>query len=233
MEFQKIANLLDSALNKASKFRTRNRVKINDDVRSAYSPNKQIRFKTTMLRYSLYDYSDAYILVKGNISVNNTAAAAADPNNRNKKVIFKNCAPFTNCISKINNTQIDNAEYIDIVMPMYNLIEYSDNYSKTSGSLWQYCKEIPAIDNDGDITDFNGANATDSFNFKTKITGQTNDDGIINVEIMVPLKYLSNFWRTLEMPLINCEVELILTWSADCVIIYTDVANQVPIFTIA
>ena len=85
-----------------------------------------------MLRYNLCDYSDAYILVKGNISVNNTAAAAADPNNRNKKVIFKNCAPFTNCISKINNTQIDNAEYIDIVMPMYNLIEYSDNYSKTS-----------------------------------------------------------------------------------------------------
>ena len=107
MEFQKIANLLDSALNKASKFRTRNRVKINDDIRSAYSPNKQIRFKTTMLRYSLYDYSDAYILVKGNISVNNTAAAAADPNNRNKKVIFKNCEPFTNSIGKINNTQIE------------------------------------------------------------------------------------------------------------------------------
>ena len=159
-----------------------------------------------MLRSSLCDYSDAYILVKGNISVNNTAAAAADPNNRNKKVIFKNCAPFTNCISKINNTQIDNAEYIDIVMPMYNLIEYSDNYSKTSGSLWQYCKDIPGVDDDGDIVDFNGANATDSFNFKTEITGQTNNDGIINVEIMVPLKYLSNFWRTLEMPLINCEL---------------------------
>ena len=94
---------------------------------------------------------------------------------------------------------------------MYSLIEYSDNYSKTSGSLWQYCKEIPAIDNDGAITNFNGANATDSFNFKTKITGQTNNNGISNVEIMVPLKYLSNFWRTLEVPLINCEIELILT----------------------
>ena len=146
-----------------------------------------------MLRSTLRDYSDAYILVKRNITVNNTAAGGAAANNTNKKVIFKNCAPFTNCISKINNTQIDNAEYIDIVMPMYNLIEYSDNYSKSSGSLWQYCKEIPAIDNNGDIADFNGANATDSFNFKTKITGQTNDDGIINVE-MVPLKYLSNFW---------------------------------------
>ena len=204
---------------------------MNDDIRGAYSPNKQIRFKTAVLRSSLCDYSGAYILVEGNISVNNTGTAAA-PTNRNGKVIFKNCAPFTNCISKINNTQIDNAEYIDIVMPMYNLIEYSDNYSKTSGSLWQYCKEIPAIDNDGDIADFNGANATDSFNFKTKITGQTNDDGIINVEIMVPLKYLSNFWRTLEMPLINCEVELILDWSANCVIIYTNVDNQVPTFTI-
>ena len=106
-------------------------------------------------------------------------------------------------------------------MPMYNLIEYGDNYSKTSGSLWQYCKEIPAVDDDGDIVDFNGANATDSFNFKTKITGQTAADnnngniaGRVDVEIMVPLKYLSNFWRTLEIPLINCEVELILTWSA-------------------
>ena len=118
-------------------------------------------------------------------------------------------------------------------MPMYNLIEYSDNYSKTSGSLWQYCKDIPAVNNNGDIVDFNGANATDSFNFKAKITGQTDDDGEINnVEIMVPLKYLSNVWRTLEMPLINCEVELILTWSAGCVIIYTDVADQVPTFTI-
>ena len=109
-------------------------------------------------------------------------------------------------------------------MPMCNLIEYSDNYSQTSGSLWQYCKEISAVSNDGDMVDFNVANATDSFNFKTKITGQTNNNGRIDVEIMVPLKYLSNFWRTLEMPLINCEVELILTWSAGCVIIYTDVA---------
>ena len=123
-------------------------------------------------------------------------------------------------------------------MPMYNLIEYSDNYSKTSGCLWQYCKEIAAVNNAGDTVDFNGANAGDSFNFKTKITGQTDDNRRIdNVEIMVPLKYLRNFWRTLEMPLINCEVELIevdleLTWSANSVIIYTDVANQVSTFTI-
>ena len=172
MEYQKIANLLDDASNKSSKFRTRNWVEINDDIRGAYSPNKQIRFKTSMLRSSLCDYSDAYILVKGNITVNNTADDGAAANNTNKKVIFKNCAPFTNCISKINNTEIDNAEYIDIVMPMYNLTEYSDNYSKTPGSLWQYCKEIPAVNDNGDIVIFNGANATDSFNFKAKIAGR-------------------------------------------------------------
>ena len=91
----------------------------------------------TMLRSSLCYYSDAYVLVKGDITLNNTAGEGVAANNATKKAIFKNCAPFTNCISKINYTQIDNAEYIDIVMPMYNLIEYSDNYSKTSGSLWQ------------------------------------------------------------------------------------------------
>ena len=93
-------------------------------------------------------------------------------------------------------------------MPMYNLIEYSDDYSKTSGSLLQYCKEIPAINNAGNIVDFNRANVTDPFNFKTKITGQTSNNSRIDIEIMVPLKNLSNFWRTLEMPLINCEVEI-------------------------
>ena len=115
---------------------------------------------------------------------------------------------------------------------MYNLIEYSDDYSKISRSLWQYCKEIPAVDDDEDIVDFNGVNATDSFNFKWKITGQTaannnngNIAGSVDVEIVIPLKYLSNFWRTLEMHLIHCEVELILNWSSNCVIIYTDVAN--------
>ena len=227
MEYQEIANLLDNEV--AS---TRNWVEINDNIRGAYAPNKQIRFKTAMLRSSLRDYSDAYILVKGNISVNNNAGAGAAANNTNKKIVFRNCAPFTDCISKINNTKIDNAGYIDIVMPIYNLIEYSDNYSKTSGSLWQYCKEIPAVNNTGNIIDFDGTNVTDSFNFKAKITGKTNDDDRANVEIMVPLKYLSDFWRTLEMPLINFEVELILTLSARCIIIYTDVANQVPTFTI-
>ena len=192
MEYQKIANLLNDESNKPSKLRTRNWVEINDDITGAYSPNEQIRSKTAMLRSSLCDYSDAYILVKGNISVNNTAGAGAAANNTNKKVIFKNCAPFINCISKINNAQTDYAEHIDIVMPMYNLIEYSDNYSKTCGSLWQYCKDIPAVDDDSDIVIFNGANDTDSLIFKSKIIGKTNDDGDTeNAEIMVPLKYLS------------------------------------------
>ena len=211
MEYQKIANLLDNTSNQPSKFRTKNWVEINDDVTGVYSPNKQIRFKTSMLRSSLCDYSDTYILFKGNITVNNTAAAGADANNNNKKVISKNYAPFTNCISKINNKQIDNAEYIDIVMSMYNLIEYSDDYLRTSGSLQQYCKDILAVDDDGDIVTFNRNDETDSFNFKAKITSQTNDDREINgIEIMVPLKHLSNFSRTLEMPLINYEIEIIL-----------------------
>ena len=197
MEYQKIANLLNDESNQPSKFRTKDWVEINDEARGAYSPNKQIKFKTSMLKSSL---RDAYILVKGNISVNNTAGASATANNTNKKVKFKNCTPFTNCISKINNENIDDAKYIDIVMPMYNLIEYSDNYSKKSGSLWQYCKKIPALNDDGVIVNFNGTN--DSFNFKNKITGKTaadndNDNiaGRLDVEIMVPLKYLSNFWR--------------------------------------
>ena len=166
MEYQRIANFLNEESNKPSKLRTRNWVGINGDRRGAYSPNKKIRFKTIMLRTSLCDYSDVYILVKGKISVSNTATEGAAVNDTNKKVIFENCAPYTNCISKMNNTQIDNAEYIDIVMPMYNLVEYSDNYSKISGSLWQYCKKIPAVNDNGNIVDFNGTNATDSFNLK-------------------------------------------------------------------
>ena len=233
MEYQKIVNLIDdNTLNQPSKFRTRNWVEINDESRRAYNVNSQIKFKTTMLKSSLCDYSDAYILVKGTITVNSTAAQGAAANNTNKKVIFKNCVPFTNCISEINNTQLDNAKDIDIVMLIYNLIEYSDNYAKTTVSLWQYCKDIPARNNNNEITEFTLINTTDSFKFKVKIPGQTEDDGTKDVEIMVPLKYLSNFWRTLEMPLINCEVNLILTWSSACVLISTNIPNQAAIFEI-
>ena len=179
-----------------------------------------------MLKSSLCDYSDPYILVKGTITVNKTAAADADANNTNKKVIFKNCAPFTNYISEIDNTKADNAKEIDIAMSIYNLIEYSANYSITSGNLWQYCKDVPAVDNNNAMASFAENNLTDSFTFKVKMTGQTGDDGTKNVEIMVPLKYLSNFWRTIEMPLINYEINLILTWSTNCAIVSTNIANQ-------
>ena len=115
---------------------------------------------------------------------------------------------------------------------IYNLLEYNDNYSKTFGSLWQYCKDIPAVDNNNSITDFTENNLIDSFSFKLKMAGLTGDDRTKNVEIMAPLKYLSNFWRILEMSLIDCEISLILTWSANCVIVFTNVKNQDATFAI-
>ena len=205
MEYQETADFLDnevapSASNQSSKFRTRDWVEINDEIRGVYSSNKQIRFKTSMLRSRS---SDAYVLVKGNLLVNNTAGTSAAVNNIDTKIIFKNCAPFTNCISKINNSKVDNAKDIDIVMSMYNLIEYNDNYSKTSRSLWQYCKDILAVNKNSNIVGFSGANATGSLNFKTKITSQTDNNGRIdNVEIMVPLKYLSNLKLIVKVILI-------------------------------
>ena len=164
MEYQKISNLLENTSDNLSKFRTRNWVEINDESKGNY-PNSDIRFKNTMLRSNLCDYADSYILVKGTITItgagDDTAARQADE--RDKVVTFKNCAPFTKCISRINNPDIDNAHDIDIVMPMYNLIDYSDNYSKTSGSLWQYYKDDP----NENLTDF------ESFKSKLKITGNT------------------------------------------------------------
>ena len=137
MEYQKIANLLDNkASNQPFKFRTRNWVEINDESRGTYTSN-DIKFKTTMLRSNLCDSADAYILVNGRITITGAGndAAARQADERDKGVTFKNCAPFTKCISRINNKDIDTAQDIDIIMPMYNLIECSDNYSKTSGSL--------------------------------------------------------------------------------------------------
>ena len=133
MKYEKTANLIDHTSNQPSKFRTKNLVEINDESRGVYDVNNQIKFKTTMLKSSLCDYSDAYVLVKGRITIAGEGdnAATRHLDERDKGVAFKNCAPFINCISEINNAQIDNAKDIDIVMPMYNLIEYSDNYSKT------------------------------------------------------------------------------------------------------
>ena len=104
-------------------------------------------------------------------------------------------------------------------MPIYNLIEYSNNYSKTSGSLWQYYRDEPALNDADDIKNFHvDDNNSALFKFKQKITGVTAAGGTKDIEIMVPLKYLSNFWRTHKMPLINCEINLILTWSKKCVL---------------
>ena len=195
MEYQKIANLIDDASNQPSKFRTKNWVEINDESKGAYNVNSQIKFKTIMLRSSLYDYSDGYIIVKGKITITGEGddAAARQADERDKGVAFKNCVPFTNCISEISNTQVDSAKDTDIVMSTYDLIEYSDNYAKTSGNLWQYFRDEP----NGNLAD------SESSKSKIKITGKTpNNDSEKDVEIMVPLKYLSNFWRTLEMPLI-------------------------------
>ena len=140
----KIVNLVDNASNQPSKFRTKNRVEINDESRGTYIGN-DIKFKTAMLRYNLCDYADAYILVNGTITITGAgdAAAARQLDEGGKGVTFKYCAPFTKCISRINNTEIDNDEDIDILMLIYNLIGYSDNYSKTSGSLSQYYKHDP------------------------------------------------------------------------------------------
>ena len=136
MEYQKRANFSESTSDNFSKFRTRNWVEINDESRGNYA-NSDIRFKTTMLRSNLCDYADSYIVVKGAITITGEGDNAGEiqADERDNRVTFKNCAPFTKCISRINNTDIDNAHDIDIVMLMYNLIEYSDNYSKTSGSL--------------------------------------------------------------------------------------------------
>ena len=164
LEYQRIADLLGNVLNQPSKFKTKNWVQINDESRGTYTGNS-IKFKTAMLRSNLCDYADAYILLNGTGDGDDHAAKRTDK--RDKGVIFKNCAPFTKCISRINNTEIDNAKDIDIVMPMCNLIEYSDDYSKTSGSLWPYYKDDPN-DNLGN---------SELFKSKVKLTGKTPNNG--------------------------------------------------------
>ena len=189
-----------------------------------------------MLRSDLCDFSDAYIVIKGTITL------TKDPDRefidvRNRSLAFKNNAPFTNCISKINNVLIDNAEDLDVVTPMYNLIEYSKSYRKTTGSLWNYYRDElndpPAANYNADLI-----TRSESFKYKSSITGKTsnanqeNGENIeeenaktkTNLKFVVPLKHLSNFWRTLDMPLINCEVSLTLTWSGSFVL--TDITTN-------
>ena len=235
MEYQKIENLLGDRSNKTSNFKTKNWVEINDEPRGTYSIGCQIRFKTTMLKSSLCDYRDAHIHVKGKTTIIGAGddAGARQADERKKGVAFKNFVTFITCISNINNTEIDSCHDIGIIMPMYNLIEYSDNYAKTSGRLWQYYRDEP---------NNNLANSK-SIKYKIKKTGRTPAGGNAkDVEIMVPLKYLSNFWRTLEMRLINCEVSLILTWLSTCAISnstveakfeITDTKLYVPVVTLS
>ena len=186
-----------------------------------------------MLRSDLCDFSDAYIVVKRNITVtkktftaddieapNNTAANVTATNTANnnafgdKKLVFKNNAPFINCISKINGVKTDNAEDLDVVMPMYNLLEYSKNYRKTTGSLWNYYSDQPSSTIGANNITHSILNSK-SFDYKASFmeNGVTHDNLTENdVKVVVPLKHLSNFYRRLDIPLINCEVELILTY---------------------
>ena len=135
----------------------------------------------------------------------------ANANKHNKNLALKNNVPFTNCITKIDGVQIDNAEDLDVVMPMYNLFEYSKNYKKITGSLWNYYRDDPSDPLN---------NKSESFKYKTSIIGKTtnDNDSLTDAEVVIPLKHLGNFWRHLDIPLINCETELILTWSKNCVL---------------
>ena len=162
-----------------------------------------------MLRSDLCNYSDAYIVMKGTMTVE-----VDDDKKRNKKLTFKKNAPFRSCISKINNKFIDNAGDADTAMLMYNLLEYSDNYSITSESLWNYYRDEvnddeKENDNANNRINNNKVITSKSFKYKTKITGRTPaDNNTLDVIVDVPLKYLSNFWRSLDLPLINCETDL-------------------------
>ena len=190
-----------------------------------------------MLRSDLCDYADAYILVHGTITV-----AGNQPRDRqNRSLILKNNAPFVSCITKINNELIEDADDLDIVMPMYNLLEYSKNYRKTIGSLYNYYRD--ELNDDANLNNFanNNVVSSNSFQYKNKIMGNTynvdstivpagggarvvnpnydaNNSGKRKVELAIPLKYLGNFWRALNIPLISCEVPFELKWNKTCVI---------------
>ena len=229
METQKIVNLLNGIDNDNSKFATKKWYIIDSESNGNYSQNDEIKFLTRSIESSLCDYSDAYILVTGNIT--------ATPNNAATQVVFKNCAPFEKCRTETNETFIDEATHINMTMPMCNLIEYSDNYSDTSGSLWHF--ERDEITNNADVT--NDDNAP-SFKHKASLIGDTGNNGRKKgIKIAVPLKYLSNFWRSLEMPLINCKVELSLKWYERCLLTaattaifrITDEKLYVPIVTLS
>ena len=160
------------------------------------------------------DYAEAYILVDGTIRAINAVNAT--------RLALKNCAPFTKCNLEINDEHVDTAENLDIVMPMYNLIEYSDNYQDSSATLYQYKRDEPP---EGDHIPNLAVDNSDSLKYKIKLLGNVTEvagdaAGVrrLNVKVVVPLKYLSSFFRSLEMPLINCKIKLNLTWKKECVL---------------
>ena len=176
------------------RFATKKWIEVYDQPEKNYNTNKEIRM-TSMLRSDICDYSSAYIVVKGTI----TAEGDNNANKRNKNLAFKNDAPFIDCISKFNGIKTDNAEDLDVAISMYNLLEYSNNYRKTTGTLWNYYRDEPS----NPLSSNSG-----SFKYKTSIEGKTpeNNDSLTNVNVVIPLKYLSNFWKSLDIPLVNCEV---------------------------
>ena len=220
MEAQKIVNLLNGSDNENSKFATKKWYVIDSESKGNYSHPDPIKFLTKSIESSLCGYSDAYILVTGNITDTRTIAAAAGGDSQQEKQldaatqgIFWNYALFKKFSTEIDGSFVDETDFINITMPMYNLIEYSDNYSDTSGSLWDF-KRDEIIDN----ADWNNDNNAPSFKYKANLIGNTETDRTKKgVKIAVPLKRLSNFWRWLEMPLINCKVELSLRWIENCV----------------
>ena len=162
METQKIINLLNNTENEYSKFATKKWYVIDSESKGNYSEDEEIKFLTRSIESSLCNYSDAYISVTGDIR--------ATPNSATQ-VIFKNCAPFEKCRTEINETFVDEADIINITIPMYNLIEYSDNYSDTSGSLFNFKRD--EIEQDADLT----INNASSFKYKANLIGNTVADG--------------------------------------------------------
>ena len=234
MEYDKINNLLlseDNESEQLSKFVTRQYVKVNR-LLDTYNENKSIRFKTPMLRSNLCDYSYPYILVKGTITVTAPGANNGVNNIRDKKnrsLILKNNAPFVSCITRTNGELIEDADDLDIVMPMYNLLEYSKSYRKAIGSLYNYYRNELTNDDNDNFANINVVNS-EAFKYKNKITGNmynvnagvdgynVNKNGTQKIELAIPLKYLGNFWRALNIPLISCEVFLELKWNKNCVL---------------
>ena len=185
MEYQKIKKRLEDTANQSFNFRTRNLVEVSDESKGRYDKSN-IRFEKSIISSNLCDYSNACILAKGAVAVPNMAAEDLAVNNINKKVIFKSYPPFTDCITEINNTPVDNAQKINAVMCMYNLIQYSDACFKTLEILWQFYRHKPALKSNGEIVDFpKNNNNSNSFKLKQKITGQIRTGNRKDFEILV------------------------------------------------